>query len=102
MCARTLVILSCALSMAGCVDRRPTITQVQLWYGRPDMISDESGDLMRSYLPNHRPEEEWPAEAPRTFYYLNQNIAVTFVNGREVSRSKLNSEMRKQIDKLRS
>lgn len=103
--SRQLVTLALLLSAAGCCGREPLgppdfgkrpgtpqfngavrpgtpITHVQLEYGLPDVISDTSGDLARSYAPSSRPAEEWPAEAPRTFYYLDRDLAVTFVLGR--------------------
>jgi hypothetical protein len=77
----TFVLLAgCAPSGGGI--RGTPITQVQLEYGTPDVISDVSGDEGRYYVPTNRPEEEWPWGAPRTFYYLDRHLAVTFVRGR--------------------
>jgi len=78
------------LPVAGCtlghgVPAREPITHVQADWGRPDVISDESGDLARFYAPTSRPADEWPPEVPRTFWYLDRSVAVTFVRGRAVA-----------------
>ena len=85
-----LILLCTCAAAGGCaagdgpVRRGTPITQVQLDYGEPDAISDRSGDLARFYVPADRPAEEWPWEAPRTFYYLDRDLAVTFRGGRVV------------------
>jgi hypothetical protein len=58
------------------------INSVQAEFGMPDVIADQSGDQKRFYTPQRRPEEEWPPDAPRTFYYLGRNLEVVFVRGR--------------------
>jgi hypothetical protein len=70
--------------IGGGVRRGTPITHVQLDYGEPDVISDRSGDLERFYVPTHRPSAEWPWDAPRTFYYLDRNLSVTFARGKAV------------------
>lgn len=60
------------------------ITVVQAKYGLPDLIKDSSGDRSRLYTPRQRPEYEWPAYAPRTFYYFKEDKYFTFVYGRLV------------------
>ena len=70
------------------------ITQVQAEYALPDVISDESGDLQRFYVPSRRPPWEWPAEAARTFYYLDRDLAVKFVRGKAVSATSIGKELR--------
>ena len=69
------------------------ITHVQADYGMPDVISDRSGDLERFYVPAHRPESEWPWDAPRT-YYLDRNLPITFVRGRAVRATAIDAEAR--------
>jgi hypothetical protein len=98
------VILACTSALlVGCseqgggVRRGTPITHVQLDYGVPDVISDESGDQVRYYVPAHRPESEWPADAPRTFYYLDRGLAVTFVSGRAVSSAPIDAEVRELV-----
>jgi hypothetical protein len=76
-----VLLAGCAPSGGG-IGRGTPITQVQLEYGTPDVFSDVSGDEGRDYVPTNRPEEEWPWSAPRTFYYLDRDFAVTFVRGR--------------------
>lgn len=93
MMTRFLVILLLS-SLPACASTSPPhieptgfaigrgITQVQTEHGLPDVISDRSGDQERFYPATDRPEYEWPADAPRTFYYLRQNVQATFVLGR--------------------
>ena len=83
------------IGLVGCTTSRPSITVVQFQLGTPDAISDRSGDLERYYSPYSRPIEEWPANAPRTFYYLKEDLMITFVGGREVSRSRIPTETRR-------
>jgi hypothetical protein len=64
---------------------------------RPGRQPVESGDQQRFYLPTHRPEYEWPADAPRTFFYLDRDLAVTFVSGKAVSFAPIDAEVREQV-----
>jgi hypothetical protein len=98
-----LVMLVCCASVWGCaehssVPRGKPIAHVQSECGMPDVISDASGDLVRFYTPERRPKEEWPAEAPRTFYYMERNLAVTFVLGKAVSSGPINDERREVLN----
>lgn len=77
--------------------RGAAITQVQLDCGEPDVISDRSGDQKRFYVPENRPSSEWPAEAPRTFYYLDQDVFVTFVHGKAVREGVIPPAVRETI-----
>ena len=79
-----LVLLGgCTLGGSG-VRRGTPVTQVQARYGAPDVISEGSGDLTRFSVPTNRSKEEWPWDAPRTFYYLDRGLAVTFTRGKAV------------------
>lgn len=102
------VILACAFaSFADCrggrnlddgsLRRGTRITDVQAEYGLPDVIVDVSGDERRFYVPTRRPEHEWPADAPRTFYYLGRNVAVTFVSGKAVRAEPIDRELRDAV-----
>jgi hypothetical protein len=97
-------ILVCTLAiLVGCsadgngIHRGTPITHVQLDYGLPDVIADRSGDLKRYYVPSDRPESEWPTDAPRTFYYLERNLEVTFVSGRAIRSGPIDTEEREHI-----
>lgn len=81
----------CTLSDTGIVKGTP-ITHVQADLGLPDVIGDRSGDRGRFYTPYNRPTYEWPADAPRTFYYLDRDLQITFVNGRAVAASGIDKE----------
>jgi len=95
-----LITLCTLLSQSGCATLAPgirygtPITHVQMDYGMPDVISDVSGSDGRFYVPADRPEYEWPADAPRTFYYLDRGLAITFVSGKAVSAEKIDPETR--------
>ena len=60
------------------------ITTVQAKYGLPDYIQDNSGSQGRIYTPDKRPDSEWPAYSPRTFYYLKLNKYFKFIYGRQI------------------
>jgi hypothetical protein len=92
----TALLVGCSVESGG-VRRGTPITQVQLDYGNPDVISDTSGDEKRFYVPTNRPEYEWPADAHRTFYYLERNMAVMFVLGKAVSSTPIPAEEREQV-----
>jgi len=94
--AGVVAVLGCSSESAG-IRRGTPITHVQLEYGVPDVISDESGDVERYYVPTKRPEHEWPADAPRTFYYLDRDMSVTFVSGKAVSSRPIRPEVREQV-----
>jgi hypothetical protein len=104
---RSRVVLFFAAFVAlGCASRTAStsaipsgteITVVQCRFGIPDVISDDSGDLQRFYLSSDRPQEEWPAAAPRTFYYLNENRAITFVQGKSVRCEPIDSDLKKKV-----
>ena len=51
----------------------------------------------RFYVPTNRPESEWPADAPRTFYYIDQDLAVTFIVGKAVRSEPIEPELRDQV-----
>jgi hypothetical protein len=93
----TLVLAICVSCLFGCTVSRPSITEVQFRLGTPDVISDRSGDQERFYSPYCRPVAEWPADAPRAFYYLSRDLMITFVGGREVSRVEIPSELRSGV-----
>ena len=101
----TVILVSCtAALLVGCsggggngIRRGTPITHVQLDYGLPDVISDRSGDLKRFYVPTDRPEYEWPADAPRTFYYLDRDLAVTFVSGKAVRSEAIDAGLRERV-----
>jgi len=93
-----LTLLSaCTHNGGDAIQRGTPITHVQFDIGLPDVISDQFGDLARFYTPTSRPAEEWPAEAPRTFYYLPRNLAVTFVRGAVVRTEAIDPETREYI-----
>jgi hypothetical protein len=85
----------CSLDGSGLRWGTP-ITSLQADYGEPNVISDSSGDLTRFYVPTNRPREEWPWDAPRTFYYLDRNFAVTFVRGKAVRAGAIDAATREQ------
>ena len=91
-----LLLVGCSLGDSGIRYGTP-ITSVQADLGLPDVISDESGDQRRFYLPVKRPKHEWPADAPRTFYYLDRDIQVVFVNGKAVRATKIEPGIRERI-----
>src|SRR5687768_14996621 len=99
--AISLLVISTLLG--GCspgergIRRGTPITHVQSDFGEPDVISDSSGDLTRFYVPTNRPREEWPWEAPRTFYYLDRNLAVTFERGKAVRAEAIDAETRERM-----
>jgi hypothetical protein len=103
MQCRTVILAFTAALLVGCsgnsaaIQRGTPITHVQLDYGLPDVISDESGDEKRYYVPTKRPEYEWPPEALRTFYYLDRDLAVTFVSGKAVSSASIKVEEREEV-----
>ena len=72
-----VVVAGCSLGNTG-IRRGTPITHIQANFGEPDVVSDSSGDLTRFYVPTNRPMEEWPSDAPRTFYYLERNLSVSF------------------------
>jgi hypothetical protein len=98
-----ILIVAFAVAASGCsvresvVRRGTAITVVQRDVGVPDVIEDVSGDTGRQYVPTNRPAEEWPSDAPRTFYYLDRNLAVTFVRGRAVRTTTISDEQRQQL-----
>ena len=51
----------------------------------------------RYYVTADRPEHEWPADAPRTFYYVDRDLAVTFVSGRTVQSEVIHSDLKHRI-----
>ena len=89
-----LILLDGCATVESGVRHGTPITHVQADYGEPDVISDQSGDLERFYVPAQRPKEEWPWHAPRTFYYLDRDLAVTFVRGKAVRATKIDAETR--------
>lgn len=96
----SLAILSgCMLGESG-IRRGTPITHTQADFGIPDVISDQSGDETRDYLPTNRPAEEWPADAPRTFYYLDRDIAVTFVSGKAVRARPMTDQENEAVSEL--
>lgn len=95
-CTPAVLVGGCTLGDSG-LRRGTPITYVQADFGLPDVISDRSGDQARFYLPTSRPAEEWPADAPRTFYYLKRNVAVTFVLGRAVRAGPIEGQLREQV-----
>jgi hypothetical protein len=95
--AVVVFVSGCATNDTGGVRRGTPITRVQADYGLPDVIADRSGDQKRYYLPAHRPEDEWPADAPRTFYYLERGLAVTFVNGKAVGAEPIDADLREGV-----
>jgi hypothetical protein len=95
--ACTAALLGSCAGNSGAIPRGTPITHVQLDYGLPDAISDESGSETRYYVPTKRPEHEWPADAPRTFYYLDRDLAVTFVCGETVRSEPIDAEVREQV-----
>lgn len=94
--AAMLLMFGCSLGDSGIGYRTP-ITHIQLDFGLPDVISDSSGDLARFYVPSDRPESEWPANAPRTFYYIERNLQVVFINGKAVKAHDIESDLRESV-----
>ncbi len=101
---RLLVIAALCALLVGCgtasgkgIRRGTPITDVQLDYGFPDVISDQSGDRARYYLTTDRPAAEWPADAPRTFYYIERNLAITFVCGKVIRATPIEPELREHM-----
>jgi hypothetical protein len=92
-----MLLAGCAANDTAGIRRGTPITHVQTDYGIPDVIADRSGDQKRYYVPSHRPESEWPADAPRTFYYLDRGLAVTFVSGKAVGAEPINADFRERV-----
>ena len=103
MRSRTIILACIAVLLVGCssssgnIRYGTPITHAQADYGVPDVISDESGDQKRFYVPTDRPESEWPADAPRTFYYLDRDLAITFVFGKAVTSGPIDAEERELV-----
>ena len=98
---RFLVVVTLA-SLAGCVSNdADSITDVQADLGLPDAISDSSGDQQRFYSPHDRPAYEWPADSPRTFYYLYHDLQVSFTLGRVVEQSQTEPSTRRIVEEVR-
>ena len=76
------------------IRRGTSITDVQADFGLPDVISDASVDELRLYVPAKRPAYEWPADAPRTFYYLERNLAVESVSGNAVYAGSIDADIK--------
>lgn len=93
-----LIAMGCMLD--GGVRRGAMITSVQAEWGLPDVISDSAGDRSRFYVPTDRPEHEWAWEAPRTFYYLDRGVAVTFERGKAVEAGPIDDERRRWLTEL--
>ncbi|MEX0654003.1 MAG: hypothetical protein WD534_16660 [Phycisphaeraceae bacterium] len=91
-----LLLTACSLGDSG-IRYGEQITVVQHAFGLPDVISDRSGDLERLYTPQNRPPQQWPASAPRSFYYLDRDLAVTFVHGKARSASRITPDRRETI-----
>lgn len=66
----------------GAVWKDMSVSRVRAELGPPDVIGERSGDQERFYVPHNPPEHEWPADAVRTFYYTDRDLAVTFERGR--------------------
>jgi len=108
---RSMSLLIVPLLLAGCgTPEKHTdgpangtpITHVQLDLGMPDAISDRSGDRGRFYTPTNRPAAEWPWEAPRSFYYLDRRLVVTFVKGKSVDSREMTDAETAMVKRLRS
>jgi hypothetical protein len=89
----TPLIVAALLLLTGCtlgdtaIRRGTPITHIQADFGHPDAISDRSGSDDVTYLPHNRPAYEWPADSPRTFYYLDRDLQVTFIHGKATDAS---------------
>jgi hypothetical protein len=100
------VFLSLVYATVGCAASRDGVrvgepmTHVQADLGRPDVISDSSGDEVIFYTPYNRPPDEWPWSAPRTFYYLGRDLEVTFERGRVTSVQGISASRRKMLEDL--
>jgi hypothetical protein len=92
-----VAISGCAAESADGIRKGTPITHVQADHGLPDVICDTSGDQARYYVPTDRPKDEWPADAPRTFYYLKQDLAVTFVLGKATNVAPIEAELRSAV-----
>jgi hypothetical protein len=100
-----LAIGSVAL-ISGCTPQTPPdtrvamgthITDVQAQFGLPDLIVDHMNGFCRAYTPKDRPATEWPADVPRTFYYLDRDMEVSFVRGEATAVSHLSPDERQVI-----
>jgi hypothetical protein len=98
------IILLCAvIAVSGCaksehgIRLESPITHVQADLGLPDVISDRWGGQARYYAPTSRPAHEWPPDAPRTFYYLDRGLAVTFLRGKAVRAERIDPRLRDQV-----
>jgi hypothetical protein len=98
-----LTLLCIAVSLSGCslgesgVQSGTPITRIIEQYGEPDVISERSGDLIRYYTPEQPVEYAWPAEAPKTLYYLDRDIAIKFVLGSAKKVEKITPDERKRL-----
>jgi hypothetical protein len=87
----------CARRCGEGVTHGDGITVVQLRLGMPDVISDAAGDMERFYTPHDRPPEEWPGSAPRTFYYLDRDLRVTFLRGKVTACGRIDPERKRTV-----
>ena len=99
------LILACLLGLVGgCGAARgnairpgTTLARVQVEYGTPDVIYEASADEGRYYAPANRPAYEWPADARRTFYYLQRDVGVTFVSGKVTHVAPIDPALRERV-----
>jgi hypothetical protein len=105
---QTLIVLSCFMTpsmiLQGCqtlggsgIQRGTLVTAVQKDLGYPHVISDQNGLEVRFYTPSRRPAEEWPADSPRTYYYMDRDLAVKFVYGKAVEAGKIDPKLRDHV-----
>jgi hypothetical protein len=76
----------CSLSPAGMIQK----------HGTPDLISEQAGDLKRSFLPGHRPEYKWP-HAIVTLFYLNDGRKFRLENG-QWNESSMSPDERREVE----
>jgi len=102
----TLLLGSITL-VSGCTPQPPPdtrvamgtrITDVQAQFGLPDLIVDHLNGFCRAYTPKDRPATEWPADVPRTFYYLDRDMEVSFVRGEATGVSHISPDERQIIE----
>lgn len=66
-------------------------------YGTPDVISEESGDLMRLYEGEDVPEYRWPKSAIKKFYYSQSETVITIQRNKVVSVDTMNEDEKERI-----
>lgn len=102
----SLVMLFCC-GCAGGTDRVIHIgnseQRAKVFYGKPKIIQEQSGDLARWYVEEFPSdcEYKWPRSAVKKYYYPDKNLVVAFQYGKVISNDtidSLDSDERRELD----